>query len=781
MDNKIKKQYIIIFVFLFLVSIISVSAYTSSNIVAFYNYESSDGIDTAGNIPLTMMGTPLFGVGKLGSIAIITNNSKYGIGAYNSKLNMTEGSFCSWVKPVSLSSLGAIMSRNNGTLNDKSWEMENFRDSGGTDFTGSGFVFYDTVPTPYQLNATANSWSVGTWTYICDIFNKTNGKADLYINGLLNATTTTGTRNLNDGGILGLVVGCRVQDTAGSCFKGYIDATLILNVSLTASEVLNLYNNNGDVYSGLTTGVTFNTPTPNNNTYYNISHNYIEVNVTTIMSGLINTTLFVYKDSILYSTITNASGNITYNFTGLSAGTYQINATAYNSTTSISTDNRTIYVGKGVINIIVYNSSGISINTFNANINGVDYPTTIGTIIYNPIIGVINNITISATGYAYDIGSIQVNDTTLILYNRTLYPPNSVYLYVRDEITGALLNTSNTTIVFSGLNNQYTYTTSNGTATALNLSSGTYSVSFTNGNYSVRTYMITVGASSTQSLTAYLTLSYQTVTFTYVDSISTTPLSNVSATMYGFVNGTLQPISSQISDPTGRIQWTFRINNPYTFYSSANGYLQKTLIISPAILFTAYNVPMVKSSTLTTTNDIFIYSTPNLLQTTSINSWSIYFNSPNGLLESYSFNLTSSCYNNASTGINSNGQVFILPITLTGCADANMFLTTSYTTSTGITMAQTVNIPIRGTIGNYTFLSNQQQTFGMGVFERVLIVTIITLVVGGVASIFGGLLAGVVIGLFMMAYFSISGFVPQTTMLVPILIGFVLFLSKGVN
>lgn len=440
------------------------------------------------------------------------------------------------------------------------------------------------------------------------------------------------------------------------------------------------------------------------------------------------------------------------------------------------------------LNITAKNISGTSINSFNVSIKNLNtstqsyYNTTTGLITANVIMGNSYLITFDGINYALNYQNTTIINNSQII-SETLYPENSINITVKDEATNTLLN-SNTTIMITGNTTQYNYIINNGSILISGLIPDTYTLTLTNinTNYSVRTYIITMGGKSSQSLITYLATGTQNTVFTYIDTSTGSPISNILAIMYGYINGSLQPVSSQISDTTGRIQWSFRTNTPYQFYSQKNLYNSKLVLFSPSILYTAYNIPMIKTGFVTTLNDVNIYYTPQTLTTTGSNNVKIYFQSPNGLLTYYQYSLISSCYSSSKSNVNSNGEGFMLNISIPSCTDANMILITTYNTSTGIISSNTFNIPIIGNIGNYIILNNSQQTFGMGIFERTLIVVLITLVIGGVASLLGGLLAGSIVGLFILAYFSvITNFINPLSATIILFIGLILLMSKAVN
>jgi len=71
-------------------------------------------------------------------------------------------------------------------------------------------------------------------------------------------------------------------------------------------------------------------------------------------------------------------------------------------------------------------------------------------------------------------------------------------------------------------------------------------------------------------------------------------------------------------------------------------------------------------------------------------------------------------------------------------------------------------------------------TFGLGLFERVLIVIIIGIIVGGIVSLVAGGIAGGAVGLFIFGVFASVGFI-SWWLLWPSLIAGLIIVIKGGN
>lgn len=515
-----------------------------------------------------------------------------------------------------------------------------------------------------------------------------------------------------------------------------------------------------------------------------LPQNTIAINASTDINGFANMTIYVYNSLGIYYqyNTTNSTQYINVTVPMINA-TYYYNATAYNTSGyRVNTTTNNINISYANLNVTAANYSGTVISTFNVSANGTLYTTTNGTASIPIILGYTYTLNFTNLLYATMLINYTANQSINQSLNIILYPSNSINITIYDETNATIINSSTTHIYLYGTTTSYSYTTINGTLLVSNITAGQYSIVFTNGNYSARTYIITVSNSSTQNLNAYLALNYQSTVFTYTDSSNGASLGGVMGTMYTFVNGTWQAVESQISDPTGRIQWLFIPNSPYMFLSTLSNYTDKSFTLSP-ILFTNYNVQMIRAGSAIS-SDVNIYYAPVSLTNNQSNNFAWMIQSYNGLLTNYGFNLTSTCYNNGTSGNQANGQVFTMNFSLnSSCSPIDTILLTSwYNTSLGEYTINYAHLNIYGTVNTYTFLSNQNNQFGLGDFERTLIVVMIVLVVGGVAGMLGGMIIGMAIGLFILAYFSlITSFInPMAAMLV-LIVGIVLLISRMVN
>lgn len=532
---------------------------------------------------------------------------------------------------------------------------------------------------------------------------------------------------------------------------------------------------------------------PLNNTEHYIEDT-LSVSTTTenFMGVYYNTTQTIYDENgTIYLSLINSSTNMTNGFLINTTGQYFINATVSNGTYLVnsSTYTFTVVATNHVLNITAINSFDSSpISSFNLTVNdtvtntSTQYST--GTNNYAEVDAVKNRlytITIDNPRYALATENITIPNNASSNYVFSIYGTNSLYITIFNENTGAVL--SNTTINLS-LTNSYG-TTTNSTNTGIlfltDLVPDTYTITITNALYNPRTYTVTVGNRSAQTLNAYLSQSAVNVIFSYVDRDTALVLENVSVSISKEINGTWTLLENRYTDITGRVQFTVDTNTNYRFISIKSGYDTKTFNLNP-VLFTSYNVALTKN---TATNipldyqDIGISYNPTSF-IVGLNNFTFDISSPSGDLNSFGYNLSWDCGSTFDIGTNSYGDV------LNGTLNTSCLSTYStirlfyyYILSDGSTHNFTRLLGITGRPTGDTTLSTslKSTTYGMGLFERILITVVITLILMGVVGAVGGTVSSLVVGLIILTYLTSVGFIPYYVIIITLFVGFVIISS----
>lgn len=515
---------------------------------------------------------------------------------------------------------------------------------------------------------------------------------------------------------------------------------------------------------------------PNSSTYnqfINISYTILNhPNTPTVNNSYVNITLFNStnnKVAFLRNNLLNTSyywNTYDYNLTPGIDYYLQFNITdTYNQTTS-SISELFNFSSNAYVNISLYKNSTPSITIQNFTVNITNQQTGISQFynvtnytlfFYNITKGNTYSMFFNAPGYAYGYYNYTTNNTYNKL-NFSIYGFNSVLVNVFDEATGSRINFQNSTVTLTGSLYQYAITNSTGLHYFENLYADTYSVAIVSANYAQRDYSITVGNYSTQILDAYLNSGNYSVIFTMNDFNTGEVLEGVTISMYGYINGTLGLIESKITDISGKSQFNFRPSTPYNFLSVKTGYQDLSFTLNP-ILFTSYNIKMTQLNNIPDYyNDVNVYYSPKEYTYRDNKNFSISYQSVNGLLTSYGFRVSSNCFNLTDSGVSATGDRYVKSyyVNCSGNVNVNYYYELSNGEFYNYTDVYTINNAPQVT---NTLISNRDQTFGLGDFERVLVATGVTITIGGVASILGGAIVGLLLGMFVMGYLGFIGFV----------------------
>lgn len=418
---------------------------------------------------------------------------------------------------------------------------------------------------------------------------------------------------------------------------------------------------------------------------------------------------------------------------------------------NMDTDKCSYYILNGTTGVVLYSSVGN--NTFNT---GTNKPKI--------MLGVNGNV----NKYGDELRAISGSFTNFSdhFVNFTLY----------DEDTLTLLNQS-ATIVLTLLNNasQYTITAVNGTGGILIPATGTYSVRITSTSpisYNSRYFNAELDFDNNINITSYLNSNNDMILY-YKDADSNTPIEGVSVSLYSSIDNDFVLLEQRSTDVTGAVQFSYLTDVLYIINSTKTGYDNKTFILDPVIQ-NEYTVRLDKSLGVSDVNDVYV----NFYPTSIVKGQAVTFNwlmeSSSGVLSSYGFNLSYPCGNVGHYGTNAYGASVGSYINVTcGTYNEHINLTYFYTLNNGLfrnfTYQYALIAPLRF---NNTIYSNKDNTYGLGSFDRYIIVTIIALVIAGIGSAIGGMIIGLILGLFIMVYFAWAGFISGYVLILPLLVAF---------
>ena len=498
-----------------------------------------------------------------------------------------------------------------------------------------------------------------------------------------------------------------------------------------------------------------------NNTEYSGAINYQNINNVTF-SANVDTPLIYNPEETIYFywnyTLLYSNGSIENLLSPLENQSITWNLTSYPRINISATNNLlSTPIGNFSINGVPYESNAFIINSAG-----------------------VHAYTISSFGYETKTENVTFIGGNLTQYTFNLYTRNSISLNILDENTDAPIIENVSIRFYSDIFGEFINYTNSSTFYIDDLNASEYQITLKSGNYSERTYILTVSENSSQSLNAYLSKNLSSTLFTIRDRDTGDTLEDVLLTMYRNINTSWVAVESQYSDITGRAEFTYNLGANYKFFASKDFYTDYVFYLEP-ILFSEYDVRIIRDIEANNTGDFqgvsIIYS-PYSYDNNKNNTFTFIIQSPDGELVYYGYNITTPSGSYTNSGSNAIGGQLNTEVEITG-GDYFDKVTIDYYYYTSISGHRdfTANFPINNPNGgNQTFMSNNDKKYGLGLFERVFIITIIIIFIVGIASLVGQPIPGMVLSLFVYGYMAYMGFIELWAIIITIMIG-VFFLS----
>ena len=495
-------------------------------------------------------------------------------------------------------------------------------------------------------------------------------------------------------------------------------------------------------------------------------------------------------DSVTYNSSQNISlsaGNYTVLFSKAGFANQTISIEVLPKTSNIFTFND---VSDASIELSVQDFiNGSSINTFSGIIKTLDdsfslsFSTTNGVALVPFLQGLDYIITLNPVDdYAINFGmnhTFSGNQTSL---NHTfrLYTENSIRFEVYDEATNELI-TQNVNVLISGDPYEESFNFSGGEHFKDKIIDGVYNIKISSEGYDERNYLVSVAHRSTQLLKAYLASNTTQVTFTTLDLDSNNIISDASITMFRSVNNTWQTVESRSTDITGRAVFNYVPGSSYRFVANSDGYLEKSFVLNP-IIFEFYNVRLSRTASIETDapfSNVLVSYEPKKFLNNNQNNFTWQIQSTQGVLTNYTLNVTYPGGNYFISGSNSIGELIYHEFNLSNVNyNDQVIITYTYTTVFGIERTFTSSYSI-GDAPTERSWSQSGEAYGLGVFETSLVTVGLTIFVAGIATFVGGMLAGGVLGMFMLGFFASIGFIPLWAALISLFMGFMLLVGRS--
>jgi hypothetical protein len=749
------------------------------------------------------------------SVSFVTAWSGLGTGTVNDPYQVSN---CTLLQEMN-SSLGLFKYyelTNNIDCNNTKFISIGYGSNLGTSFTGSFNGNYYTISNLY-LNE-SNHIIKSTWVALFGSINNAIIENLNMKNIVVNSTAYSGAL-IGDSRNTIYLININIDSVlyggsnAGGLGGRFYDYVYLYNVSTNTTQYLT---SNSEHLGGITgyTGTLYCKYCSSNYNLY--SNNYTIYSVGGLFGdiGSINYTILNSYSNINFYNISSAS----YEIGGLLGTTYvhgsEGDGIINNTYTTGSINPQTIFNNNGYIGglvgglnsfdddkTIVDNSySSVFINNttsqyincdFGGDFNSPDFNSTVTNMFLNSnycndtlngtdsIILSDNEMkqTESFVGFNFTNDWIMVEDYT---YPELLYfwENGSVIVYkFYDMVTGLPINNTNMTIITDGTNIYHEDNTINESEFVVwNLPADEYSLSVIAEGYEYSQFNVELGEKDIIYLNMYLLdteSSGGATAFRIRDKNTGNPIYQANVDVYRkiLLGLTWTKVASYKSDIIGKVQFSYLPYKSYRFVVHKSGYIDQDFVINP-ITQTLYTINMEQDGTLPVSSIVVTPENKNLYNG-MVQNYSVLFYSSNGSFTNYSVNVTYPGGNVSATGTQPYGSTLTVSLNITGASLYDMVYIDLTYTANGKTFTNKIAQYVVISPGEYTISKNKTEFYGLGVFERTLISTMIILLVAGIGMISIGTLASGSLGLLLTGYLSFIGFLP-VMIAIPLIIGFII-------
>lgn len=482
--------------------------------------------------------------------------------------------------------------------------------------------------------------------------------------------------------------------------------------------------------------------------------------------------------------LTNISINTTilYNIT-INAHDVDINITEVFIGWNVSID---LYFNFTLLDVHLVDAfTSLNISTFNSSLNAMYANTTVNNAYYYLSPGTYTVFTY-VEGYNIANASIAASYGLSDL-NISTYPFNSINLFFYNLSSLDLISGVNKTItIINATTFSQVNITEESTILLYGFAPDVYTFTISSEGFLDSTYIITIGNNTFQNLNVYLEDDGQdSVIFKFRDFNTAEIIEGGILNIEKFVNGSYLLIQSLTTDISGSVQVNYEETGNYRFTASASNFTSKTFILNP-IIFATYTINLIPLSTNINQGDysgVSIVINPTSYINNIFNNITFTIAAPTGNLGFYGFSARFSGDNTnvVKNGVNAYGSTLTASLNITNAATFDyVVFDFYYLTTTGILKNYTTIYDIRKTaVGTTTFLAIADNTYGITLFDRIMIMTITLILIGGVAFYFGGLVASGLLSILVFGYFAAISFIPLWITLPSIIVMSIMIMGRG--
>lgn len=212
---------------------------TNNNVDGTYDTEAPTG-NTCG-IPSTQAQKSFIGCSYTynGTTGVFAEGINFGATQSNLYLGAGNLTITAWVKKGVEGNVETVIKRGLGTsavVNNQQYLLQATANGGFRFVMGNG-------SSSNTVTSDANSTFIGNWTHVAATVNE-SGAMNLYVNGILNATTQRTITNIyRASGSNQTNIGTVSSLSEAAIWRGQLDEIMVFNTSLNSSQILDIYNN----------------------------------------------------------------------------------------------------------------------------------------------------------------------------------------------------------------------------------------------------------------------------------------------------------------------------------------------------------------------------------------------------------------------------------------------------------------------------------------------------------------------------------------------------------
>lgn len=531
-------------------------------------------------------------------------------------------------------------------------------------------------------------------------------------------------------------------------------------------EALLYYRNAFRAYSYNSTmgAPSFIPPTPddgwsnNTNVTINVS---CAGNVYLYFDNKTNPTMPVLENSTIHSWTTNVTQD----------NQYYYKASCWNESFGFSSNTTVRMWVYDLLSPITYQTFNIPFYLNNKMVNvSTRCEDTSSTLLYNLTFNYLQLL------YANITSNTTITNTTTLIHGINNYTSECINHFGSDNETttrgvyllnynvvdeGTLQRVNTLTNVGFQAATSYNTSFNNGTANITLPSSGFTSI-FSVSGYNTKYLVVSADNYSIQNITVYMSNSSNTVVFTVVDGDAATQLlEGVLVQMYRTIGESDVLIDSHYTDVVGQVQFYYTEGVSYTFKLNKEGYVSKTFTLSP-IIQNAYTIKLSKSTTLGTMPDyssVFVSYNPTTYSSPSVGTFTFILTAPGSILTYYGYTMTYPGGVITHSGTSPTGQEWSDAYTI-GIVPYGSTVNLTYFYNSTLSGYRSFKTSFRiNTASNLLMAANQNNNYGLGLFEKTFVSTIIIIFIAGIGGLAAGFAAGLVLSILTILFLLYIGFI----------------------